>query len=95
MCPRGTFIPQEYADGAYSDMPIRVEDMEFNISAPHMHATCLEALELQPGEKYAASDPPNHFLAWRPPFRFLDVGSGCGIVAACGAHLVGSPLVKP
>jgi len=71
MCPRGTFIPTDYADDAYFDAPIRVEDMEFNISAPHMHATCLEALELQPGD------------------RFLDIGSGCGIVAACGAYLVG------
>eukprot|EP00210_Caulerpa_lentillifera_P008674 g8273.t1 len=71
MCPRGAFIPPEYAEEAYSDTPIRVEDMEFNISAPHMHATCLEALELQSGEK------------------FLDVGSGCGIVAACAAFLVG------
>lgn len=52
MCPRGTFIPADYADDAYFDAPIRVEDMEFNISAPHMHATCLEALELQPGEKW-------------------------------------------
>lgn len=29
----------------------RVEEMDFNISAPHMHATCLEALQLQPGHK--------------------------------------------
>lgn len=71
MCPRGAFIPHDYAEEAYSDTPIRVEDMEFNISAPHMHATCLEALELQSGDK------------------FLDVGSGCGVVAACGAFLVG------
>eukprot|EP00210_Caulerpa_lentillifera_P001264 g1220.t1 len=72
MCPRGTFVPPEYARDAYSDSPIRVREMEFNISAPHMHATCLEALELQPGEK------------------FLDVGSGCGYIAACAAHLVGT-----
>ncbi len=31
--------------------PIRVEAHDFNISAPHMHATCLEALALQPGHK--------------------------------------------
>jgi protein-L-isoaspartate O-methyltransferase len=36
-----------------------------------MHASCLEALQLQPGH------------------RFLDVGSGCGILVAAGAYLVG------
>eukprot|EP00803_Ostreobium_quekettii_P009046 evm.model.scf_1524.2 EVM.evm.TU.scf_1524.2 scf_1524:3912-16148(-) len=71
LCPRGTFVPAEYADEAYSDAPIRVKEMEFNISAPHMHATCLEALEVQKGD------------------RFLDVGSGCGIVTAAAAYLVG------
>ncbi|GMH40376.1 hypothetical protein BSKO_08280 [Bryopsis sp. KO-2023] len=70
-CPRGTFVPVDYAEDAYLDAPIRVVDMEFNISAPHMHATCLEALDVQKGE------------------RFLDVGSGSGVVTACGAYLVG------
>ena len=36
-----------------------------------MHATCLEALGLQPGQ------------------AFLDAGSGCGILSAAGALLVG------
>ena len=36
-----------------------------------LQATCLEALQLQPGH------------------RFLDVGSGCGVLTACGAYLVG------
>lgn len=26
--------------------------MGFNVSAPHMHATCLEALDLQPGHSF-------------------------------------------
>lgn len=34
------------------DTPIRVEDLDFNISAPHMHATCLEALDLAPGQRF-------------------------------------------
>lgn len=29
----------------------QVERLDFNISAPHMHATCLEALQLQPGQR--------------------------------------------
>ena len=51
MCPRGNFIPTDYSDEAYLDAPIRVEELDFNISAPHMHATCLEALDIQPGER--------------------------------------------
>ena len=34
---------------ALYDEPMRLEDRGFNISAPHMHAQCLEALAIQPG----------------------------------------------
>lgn len=71
LCARDLFVPETHADEALVDAPIRVEEHDFNISAPHMHATCLEALQLQPGHK------------------FLDVGSGCGVLTACGAYLVG------
>lgn len=52
-CPRDHFI-HPIAEGAYRaealiDAPIRVEELDFNISAPHMHATCIEALSLSPG----------------------------------------------
>ena len=40
---------------ALADSPIRLTSLDFNISAPHMHATCLEALQLQPGERWARS----------------------------------------
>lgn len=36
---------------AYVDAPIRVEEHGFNISAPHMHATALEALDLKEGDQ--------------------------------------------
>ncbi|KIZ03317.1 Protein-L-isoaspartate O-methyltransferase [Monoraphidium neglectum] len=69
--PRGAFVPIEHRAEAYVDAPIRVEAEGFNISAPHMHASMLESLRLQPGD------------------RFLDVGCGCGVLAACAAMLVG------
>lgn len=71
LCSRDLFVPEEYREDAFMDAPIRVEEHDFNISAPHMHATCLEALALKPGHKV------------------LDVGSGCGVIAACAAYIVG------
>ncbi|PSC72076.1 L-isoaspartate O-methyltransferase [Micractinium conductrix] len=71
LCPRDLFVPAQHKDEALIDAPIRVEAHDFNISAPHMHAACLEALQLQPGHK------------------FLDAGSGCGLLTAAGAVLVG------
>jgi protein-L-isoaspartate(D-aspartate) O-methyltransferase len=67
---RGLFVP----DGtpAYVDTPISI-GYNATISAPHMHATCLELLEqsLQPG------------------MHALDVGSGTGYLTACFAVMVG------
>jgi protein-L-isoaspartate(D-aspartate) O-methyltransferase len=71
MCRRDVFVVERYRDEAFADAPIRVEEMGFNISAPHMHAACLEALALRPG------------------MAFLDVGVGCGVVAAAAALIVG------
>jgi hypothetical protein len=51
LCPRAHFVPRRHAAEAYIDMPIRVEQHGFNISAPHMHATALEALDIQPGDR--------------------------------------------
>ncbi|CAL8462859.1 g2393 [Coccomyxa elongata] len=72
-CARNMFLPEAHRnlDEAFVDSPVRLDALDFNVSAPHMHATCLQELDLQPGH------------------RFLDVGSGCGIVAACAAVLVG------
>lgn len=46
--PRAAFLPESLLDEAYSDSPIRGDD-HLHMSAPHMYATVLEALELKPG----------------------------------------------
>ncbi|KAK9804488.1 hypothetical protein WJX73_008895 [Symbiochloris irregularis] len=72
VCRRDAFVPEDQRHGeAFADAPLPMQGMGFNMSAPHMHATCLEALMLQPGH------------------RFLDVGSGSGVLTACAAFLVG------
>ena len=48
-CPRRSFLPANQQRDAYVDAPVRLEEFDFNVSAPHMHATCLEALDLRPG----------------------------------------------
>uniref|UniRef100_A0A1D1XDI4 Protein-L-isoaspartate O-methyltransferase n=2 Tax=Anthurium amnicola TaxID=1678845 RepID=A0A1D1XDI4_9ARAE len=67
---RGLFVPDGTA--AYVDSPIPI-GYNATISAPHMHATCLELLKdhLQPG------------------MHALDVGSGTGYLTACFAMMVG------
>lgn len=71
LCPRDVFVPEAHKEEAFLDAPIRVEEEEFNISAPHMHATMIEALDVFPGASV------------------MDVGSGCGLVAAACAVLAG------
>ncbi|CAL0306773.1 unnamed protein product [Lupinus luteus] len=67
---RGLFVPSGTPPYVDSPMPI---GYNVTISAPHMHATCLQLLEekLQPG------------------MRALDVGSGTGYLTACFALMVG------
>ena len=52
LIPRGTFIPTEYQNDAYLDCPLAVEHLHFNISAPHIHATCLESLKFEEGQSF-------------------------------------------
>ncbi|KAI3454377.1 hypothetical protein Pfo_011040 [Paulownia fortunei] len=67
---RALFVP----DGTppYVDSPMQI-GYNATISAPHMHATCLELLE--------------NFL--KPGMHALDVGSGTGYLTACFAVMVG------
>lgn len=68
---RALFVPDGNAPYFDSPMPI---GYNATISAPHMHATCLQLLEenLQPG------------------MHALDIGSGTGYLTACFALMVGS-----
>ncbi|KAG4190859.1 hypothetical protein ERO13_A07G055200v2 [Gossypium hirsutum] len=67
---RALFVPD--GASAYVDSPLAI-GYNATISAPHMHATCLQLLEqnLQPG------------------MHALDVGSGTGYLTACFAIMVG------
>lgn len=67
---RAHFVPSPLVAMAYLDRPLPV-GFNVTISAPHMHAICLDILSplLTPGAK------------------FLDVGSGSGYVCAAAAHL--------
>ena len=49
-CPRDQFVPEgdNGRAAAFADSPLALQ-LGFNMSAPHIHATCLEALDLQPG----------------------------------------------
>lgn len=41
----------QHRDEVFIDHPIRLEAYDFNVSAPHMHVTCLETLDLKPGDR--------------------------------------------
>ncbi|KAL2459500.1 Protein-L-isoaspartate O-methyltransferase 1 [Forsythia ovata] len=67
---RALFVPED--SPPYMDSPVQI-GYNATISAPHMHATCLELLE-------------NHL---KPGMYALDVGSGTGYLTACFAIMVG------
>jgi len=68
---RRLYCKQEDQDAAYQDSPLSL-GYGVTISAPHMHAHCLELLVdyLQPGNKA------------------LDIGSGSGYLVACMQQMV-------
>ncbi|CAL1390558.1 unnamed protein product [Linum trigynum] len=67
---RALFVPN--GNSAYADTPMPI-GYNATISAPHMHATCLQLLE--------------DYL--KPGMHALDVGSGTGYLTACFAMMVG------
>ncbi|KAL8118426.1 protein-L-isoaspartate O-methyltransferase 1-like [Apium graveolens] len=67
---RALFVPN--GASAYDDSPMGI-GYNVTISAPHMHATCLQLLE-------------EHL---KPGMHALDVGSGTGYLTACFAVMVG------
>jgi protein-L-isoaspartate(D-aspartate) O-methyltransferase len=69
---RANFVPPAAVDHAYQDTPLCIGHGA-TISAPHMHAMCLELLDAQ----------------LQPGAHVLDVGSGSGYLTAAMAVLVG------
>ncbi|XP_050377834.1 protein-L-isoaspartate O-methyltransferase 1-like [Argentina anserina] len=67
---RALFVPE--GSSAYDDSPMSI-GYNATISAPHMHATCLQLLEKN----------------LQPDMHALDVGSGTGYLTACFALMVG------
>jgi len=71
---RGNYVPTGSGSEAYADHPLGIGHGQ-TISAPHMHAMCLELLE--------------DFVT-RENARVLDVGSGSGYLSACFGKMVGT-----
>ena len=67
---RGRYVPKNEMQSAYEDRPLAIGHGA-TISAPHMHAACLELLETRV----------------RAGSRVLDVGSGTGYLSACLASM--------
>lgn len=76
---RRDYVPASRSDSAYQDNPIPIGRGQ-TISAPHMHAHCIE--DLLPSLKRASERNPDE------PLRILDVGLGSGYLAAAFGRLV-------
>eukprot|EP00759_Apiculatamorpha_spiralis_P018980 PhF_6_TR25253/c0_g1_i1/m.34772 len=50
--PRGEFVPRSLRDDIYHIQPNRIHLLEFNVSAPNMHAFCLQKLNPKQGQRF-------------------------------------------
>ena len=76
---RGNYARHKEKEEAYYDHPLPI-GYHATISAPHMHAACLELFEQADATRLGA--------------KVLDVGSGSGYLAACFAELVTSEAFR-
>jgi protein-L-isoaspartate(D-aspartate) O-methyltransferase len=76
---RGNYARHKEKEEAYYDHPLPI-GYHATISAPHMHAACLELFEQADATRRGA--------------KVLDVGSGSGYLAACFAELVTSEAFR-
>jgi protein-L-isoaspartate O-methyltransferase len=89
--PRGDFVPVSQRAEAYSDSPLPLSKWGFNVSAPHMYAMCLEALEPQPGMSFldigrSLFSPILSLSLFF--FSKSSFSSGCGHLTALASELV-------
>ena len=76
---RRDYVPGSMSASAYQDNPIPIGRGQ-TISAPHMHAHCIE--DLLPSLKRASERNPDE------PLRVLDVGLGSGFLTAAFGRLI-------
>jgi hypothetical protein len=93
VCPRPGFVPEAHSAEALRDQPMHLEEFGFNISAPHMHATCLSALGLKQGHRWDPAVLKKSLRHVRISIRQED-GAGRGNTSSTRSLLL-LPLAKP
>ncbi|KAK9857634.1 hypothetical protein WJX84_009149 [Apatococcus fuscideae] len=94
-CPRKAFLPANYQREAHIDAPVRLEELDFNVSAPHMHATCLEALDLKPGLKVLDVGSGSGIITCAAAHLVGSTGAAVGVdVKGCAIQLARKNLSR-
>ena len=76
VCARNAFLPEAHRapEEAFLDSPVRLDALDFNVSAPHMHATCLVRASHILGLGWGRAVKCLHWMkrvTWTRPNNFL------------------------